>query len=200
MHKMMRATAVLVLTLVTVLALAPAASGQAAAEGCPPGQPPGRPPGTPPNEPPPQSNRPNYPPGRCQFGLSQNAAERGQTFRATGNGFVPGETVVLSIAGLRAGSGLVGADGAFTAQLTVPAAAPLGRTQVLATGQTQELSADFEVLGTATAGAAAPADRGGSSLPRTGAELTAMGLFGAVLTAAGALLVLAARQRRRAIS
>src|SRR3954447_2088005 len=105
MRTLLRAGAVVLLAVVSVLAMNQLdASAQAAAQGCPPGQPPGRPPGAPPGNPPVQTGRPNYPPGRCQLGLSKNAGERGDTFTANGNGFVPGETVALSIAGRPAGS------------------------------------------------------------------------------------------------
>ena len=192
MRTTMRAAAVAMLAMAALLTVsAGAAFGQAATNGCPPGQPTGRPPGTPPNATPPANGRPaNYPAGRCQFGLSTAAAARGETVTASGEGFVPGETVVLSIAGVRAGSAAVGADGTFSGQLTVPKAAPLGRTTVLATGQSQELSASFEVLG-------APAT-GSGTLPRTGNELLPAAAGGVLLIGLGTVAVVTTRRRRSA--
>lgn len=194
MRTTMRAAAVAMLAMAGLLTLsAGTAFAQAASNGCPPGQPSGRPPGTPPNATPPNNGRPqNYPAGRCQFGLSQNAAKRGETVTATGEGFVPGETVVLSVGGVRAASALAGADGRFATQLTVPSSAPLGATTVLATGQSQELSASFEVLG-----AGAPAT-GSGTLPRTGNDLLPIAAGGLVLVGIGALAVVTTRRRRTA--
>src|SRR3954452_7185138 len=111
---LIRAGAVVLLAVVSVLAKNQLdASAQAAAQGCPPGQPSGRPPGAPPGSPPVQTGRPNYPPGKCQLALSQSSGQRGDTFTANGNGFVPGETVALSIAGKSAGSAVAADDGTF---------------------------------------------------------------------------------------
>ena len=194
MRTTMRAAVVAMLAVAGLLTIdAGSAFGQAATNGCPPGQPSGRPPGTPPNATPPPNGRPaNYPAGRCQFGLDRAAAARGETFTATGEGFVPGETVVLSIAGVRAGSARAGADGTFSGQITVPNAAPLGRTTVLATGQGQELSASFEILGSS-----APAT-GSGTLPRTGNELLPATLGGVLLVGLGTVAVVTTRRRRTA--
>src|SRR3954470_15063218 len=120
MRTLLRAGAVVLLAVVSVVAMNQVdAPAQAAAQGCPPGQPSGRPPGAPPGNPPVQTGRPNYPPGRRQLALSQSSGQRGDTFTATGNGFVPGETVALSIAGRSAGSAVADPDGTFVAQVTV---------------------------------------------------------------------------------
>ena len=195
MRTTMRAAATAMIALAGLLTLvADAAFGQAATNGCPPGQPSGRPPGTPPNAAPPANGRPpNYPPGRCQFGLSHNAAKRGETITATGEGFVPGETVVLSVAGVRAASATASASGTFSTPLVIPSSAPIGGTKVLATGQSQELAAAFEVLG---AGAAPGV--GSGTLPRTGEELVPAGIVGILLVAGGAIAVVATRRRRAA--
>lgn len=180
----------------TLLTVAAPASAQSARRECAPGQPSGRPPGTPPNQPgPPDGRPPQYPPGQCQLALSQSAGSRGDTFQATGGGFVPGETVTLSMSGQRLTTATADANGAFAATLTVPAGAAVGRTEVLAAGQSQQLAAAFEVLPASAAAAAAPS-RSSGTLPRTGLEVGAMALFAVVLTAGGVLLVLAARRRQ----
>jgi LPXTG-motif cell wall-anchored protein len=194
LRTLMRAGAVALLAVVSVLALDQSgAFAQAAAQGCPPGQPSGRPPGAPPGSPPVQTGRPNYPPGRCQLALSQSAGQRGDTFTATGNGFVPGETVALTMAGRSAGSAVADPSGTFVASVTVPGDAPLGSTAVLASGQSQQLSADFQVLG---AGAAADPGQQSASLPRTGAQVAGLTGLGALLLAVGALAVTTTRRRR----
>lgn len=197
MLKPMKVVALVALALTSILSVtASPAAGQAAENGCPPGQPSGRPPGVPPAQPGQGDGRPpQYPPGRCQLALSQAAGQRGDTFQATGNGFVPGEQVSLSLGRQPLTTATADANGAFAATLTVPADAAIGRTEVLAAGQSQQLSAAFEVLGDNAAAAAAPS-RSSGTLPRTGAELAAIGLFGVVLTVGGALLVQATRRRR----
>jgi hypothetical protein len=193
MQKTVKAAALAVVALMACIALPSAAFAQAAAPNCPPGQPSGRPPGTPPGNPPVQTGRPAYPPGRCQLALSQSSAARGDTFQASGGGFVPGEEVTLSIAGRSVRTVLADPNGAFAVDLTVPDDAPLGRTEVLASSASQQLSAAFEVIAPAASRGRAEA---GSLLPRTGAEFLATASLGAVLVGLGGLLVLGSRRRR----
>lgn len=199
MFKTMKVVSALAaVVLAAVVTLSSPVSAQSARRDCAPGQPSGRPPGTPPNQPgPPDGRPPQYPPGRCQLALSQSSAARGDSFQASGGGFEPGEQVTLRIAGRNAATAIAGSDGVFAATLTVPGDAAFGRTQVLASGRSQELAADFEVIRPAAAAGAAPA-RSSGALPRTGAESTAVALFGVVLTAGGLLLVQATRRRREA--
>lgn len=164
---------------------------------CPPGQPPGRPPGQPPTRNPTpaaeNAQRPNYPPGRCKLALSQTFAERTGTFSASGDGFVPGETVTLTIAGQQIKSVVAGPDGTFSTTLVVPASAPIGPTEVRAISETQVLSAAFEVVASA---AAAPGISAAGSLPRTGTEVAGIGGAGALLVGVGTAAVILARRRR----
>jgi LPXTG-motif cell wall-anchored protein len=183
-----------------LLVLASAAPGLAQQDParCPPGQPPGRPPGRPPTQNPTpaaeNSQRPNYPPGRCKLLLSQAFAARGGTFAASGDGFVPGERVLLTIAGAQVKSVIAGDDGTFSTTLAVPDSAPIGLTQVVATSDTQVLSAAFEVV---ASGAPVASDRAGSGLlPRTGSDVAMLGGAGAGLIGLGAAAVVAARRRR----
>lgn len=198
MSKTLKVVGALV-ALAALLTVASPASAQSPRQDCAPGQPSGRPPGTPPNQPgQPDGRPPQYPPGQCQLALSQSAAQRGETFQATGGGFVPGETVTVTMSGQRLATATADGNGVFAATLTVPSDATVGRTEVLAAGQSQQLSAAFQVL-PAGAAAAAPS-RSSGQLPRTGMEVAAMALFGAVLTAAGVLLVLAVRRRQLPLS
>ena len=205
MGTMTKTTAALVALLVALalgaLGAAPA-SGQAAADNCPPGQPFGRPPGTPPDQPgPPNGRPPDYPPGRCQLALSRSAAQRGETFRATGGGFVPGEEVTLSIAGRNAQRVIADSNGAFSVDLTVPDDAPYGATKVLASGANQQLSADFEVLAAGAAGSdPAPATARRSGLVRTGSDAVGLASAGLSLVVVGGVLVMIVRRRRAAIA
>ena len=191
----------LLLTLLTVLALADApASAQAAASPCPPGQPNGRPPGVPPNEPgPPNGRPPSYPPGRCALALSRSAAERGQTFTATGEGFAPGETVTFSIGNQRVAEAIADANGRASATLTVPNDAPIGATNVRAVSATQELTASFEVLPTAAQQAsrsASTARAGAGALSRTGQDTAQLATLGLGLVMLGTVIVIVVRRRR----
>jgi hypothetical protein len=193
---MLRSLAVLVaLVALVVGSQAAPATAQAAASTCPPGQPPGRPPGRPPEDPPIHTGRPDYPPGRCQLALSQSSAARGDTFRATGDGFIPGETVTLSIAGINVTTVVADANGTFATDLTVPRNAPLGRTQVLATGAGQQLAAAFEVV-PSPAGNAAP--RASGALVRTGEDIARLASLGLALLLTGAIIVMVVRRRRAA--
>lgn len=164
---------------------------------CPPGQPPGRPPGQPPTRNPTpaaeRAQRPNYPPGRCKLALSRTFAERTGTFSASGDGFVPGETVTLTIAGQQVKTVLAGADGTFSTTLVVPASAPIGPTEVRAISDTQVLSAAFEVV---ASGAAAPGTSAAGTLPRTGTEVAGIGGAGALLIGIGTVAVVLSRRRR----
>jgi hypothetical protein len=188
---MVAALAATAVAMLSMLVAAPV-EAQTAATGCPPGQPLGFPPGRVPDNAATPTNRPAYPPGRCQLALSQSAAPRGEGFRVTGGGFVPGETVELRLAGLSMGSVVADAGGAFATDVVVPQAAPLGRTEVSAAAASQTLAADFEVLG---ATAAAPA-AGGSTLPRTGRDVLVPASAGVGLVGVGTVLALASRRRR----
>lgn len=199
MRKTMRAAVVAFFAMMSVLALSPSsASAQAAEQGCPPGQPTGFPPGQPPTNPGRATGRPDYPPGRCQLALSRNAAQRGDTVHTSGGGFVPGEQVTLSIAGQQVRSVAADDNGAFSTDIVVPANAPIGRTEVVASSATQRLSANFEVLGDTAAAPAAASAPGRGTLPRTGTDVAGVAAVGVLLTAAGTALVLMARKRRHA--
>lgn len=193
--------ALLVVSALLFLGVAPVAA-QAADSNCPPGQPLGRPPGTPPNQPGPPTGRPSdYPPGRCQLALSRSAAQRNETFTATGGGFIPGEEVTLSVAGRNVQRVIADANGAFAVDLAVPEDAPFGATKVLASGATQQLSADFEVLAGASAGAdASPARARAGGLVRTGSDAVGLASAGLSLVVVGGVLVMIVRRRRAAIA
>jgi hypothetical protein len=202
------ALSVLVVALSGVGGTLLSAPASAQASPCPPGQPTGRPPGTPPNQPgKPAGRPPAYPPGQCSLRLSTAAGQRGQQFQATGNGFTPGEPVVFSLGGVQLQSVTADPAGVVDVSLAVPTGVAPGRTEVLASGTTRQLSAAFEVLGAteASRSAAAPAASGGvgaTSASRTGLASTgahvAMGVVaGLALIALGTVLVLTARRRRR---
>ena len=196
------AAAVLALCLSGALVLV-AAPASAQASPCPPGQPIGRPPGTPPNSPgQPDGRPPAYPPGQCALRLSQSAAARGTTIEAQGNGFVPGETVVLSLGGREVARAIADPAGAVNTSFVVPNDAAFGRTEVTAAGQGQTLSAGFEVLaaGAADRGRASAPARAAAGLSRTGADIALMALAGAGLIAVGGAAVVTARRRRVAIA
>jgi len=195
-------SSLLLLVLCGVL-LAPApVSGQASP--CPPGQPSGRPPGTPPDQPgQPDGRPPAYPPGQCSLRLSTAAAQRGQTFQATANGYAAGEVVQFSIGGVDVATATADSQGVANASLTVPAGLAAGRTEVVAAGASQRLTAALEVLAAAAgAGAAGEVSRSlpapaGSGLARTGTYIAGATVAGLLLLGVGFALATGARRRRR---
>jgi LPXTG-motif cell wall-anchored protein len=198
MRKVTRALVPVVVLLMALATSALPASAQAAAPNCPPGQPFGRPPGTPPGNPPVPTGRPDYPPGRCQLALSQSAAARGDTFTATGGGFVPGESVVLSLGSARLTSVVADANGAFSVELTVPNDAPLGRTEVKAIAPSQELTAAFEVVAAPAASRSKTATQANGLLAHTGQQITGIASLGLTLVLIGVVLLIVVRRRRAA--
>ena len=197
MRKLMRAVVPLLVALAALVWSAVPASAQAAAPNCPPGQPTGRPPGTPPGNPPVPTGRPDYPPGRCQLALSQSAAQRGETFTATGGGFVPGESVVLSLGSRQLTSVVADPNGAFAVELTVPDDAPFGRTEVVASAPSQTLNAAFEVVAAPAASRSAAQETSGV-LARTGEQIARLASVGLSLVLVGVVLVIVVRRRRSA--
>lgn len=186
-----------VLALVVLLGTAAPAAAQSSSP-CPPGQPSGRPPGTPPNQPgPPDGRPPQYPPGSCNLQLSRGSAARGESVTATGSGFAPGETVVLSLGGTRVATLTASSGGAIDGSFTVPADAPLGRTTIEARGGATVLSAAFEVVGAPAAdrGRAAPAAAAAGGVARTGSDVLPATAAGLVLVGVGAAFVVLARRR-----
>lgn len=185
----------LVVSVVAVLTFAAPSSGQASP--CPPGQPPGRPPGVPPNQPgPPPGRPPAYPPGECNLALSQSAAQRGQTVHASGNGYATGETVVVTLGGQQVGTAVADSVGAFSLDFTVPADAPIGRTDVLASSASRELTAAFEVIGAAEASRGSAADERAAALSSTGTDAARLALLGVGFVLAGVVLLIVVRRRR----
>jgi|SRR5688500_10887702 len=186
-----------VVSILAVVAFAAPAWGQEASP-CPPGQPPGRPPGTPPNQPgPPPGRPPAYPPGECNLALSQSAASRGQVVHASGSGYAPGETVTVTVAGRPAGTAVADSVGAFSLDFTVPNDAPVGRTQVLASAASRELSAAFEVIAAAEASRGSAAENeGAAALSATGSDAAKLTLAGIGLVLLGTVLVIVVRRRR----
>ncbi len=194
-----------------VTAGAPLASAQASP--CPPGQPDGRPPGQPPSSPgQPNGRPPQYPPGRCNLALSRGSVARGEKVTVFGAGYAPGSAVDLTLHSDPIGLATVtsGADGSFTADVTIPLSAPLGQHTVEAAGTApggdpMVLSASLEVTDAAAASRGSTAPRaavgstsGGSSsgLAFTGLEIGLMTALGVGLVAVGSAAVLGARRRR----
>ena len=182
-----------------ILGAAPASAQTPEEPKCPPGLPPGRPPGRPPTNPPtagqPEDRPPSYPPGRCRLALNRNFAEQGGVVGASGDGFVPGERVTITIAGQQVKSLTAGSDGTFATDLVVPASAPLGDVEVRAFSGTHALTANLEVVA-AAGGAAQAAPASSGMLPRTGGEMVGLGVAGAGLIGVGAAAVVMTRRRK----
>ena len=200
----MRSLRVVVSTLMALFMVGALSIGSASAQAadnanCAPGQPRPAPPGTPPGQNNPPTGRPaQYPPGHCNLLLSRSSAARGESVTASGSGFAPGESVTLSLAGSALKSVTADPAGAFTTEFVVPNDAPLGRTEVLASGSNQTLNAAFEVVAAPAADrsrASAPA-AAGAAVARTGAYIAGTVLAGLALLALGTVLVVMARRRR----
>ncbi|MGH9029590.1 MAG: LPXTG cell wall anchor domain-containing protein [Acidimicrobiales bacterium] len=132
-------------------------------------------------------------------------ASTGCTLTLTGTGFQPGETVALVLDGTPVSLGTTTADpsGDFTQGVSIPANSTAGAHTIVATGETSGAVASFAItLTSSTTGVSSPTTPSApsSSLPLTGADISAMVGAAAVAIALGAMLVLASRRRRSARS
>lgn len=125
----------------------------------------------------------------------------------TGTGFAPpGCETTIAVGDTVIGKVIVGEDGSFTLNWTVPADWPLGDFDVSASGMdgTVLASTTIDVVsGTTTPPADVPvahqpsAPSGGGLLPKTGSQILPVAMGGMVLLVVGAGLVVLAMRRRR---
>ena len=119
----------------------------------------------------------------------------GDTVTVSGEGCEVGATVTISFGGVEVGTTTVGEDGTFSFEFEVPDDSEAGTYEVEVSG------CGADVLGTTITVAAAPTTTtiGGTALPQTGSSSTEpLVRTGAVLVAAGAVLVYAMRRRQQA--
>ena len=139
-------------------------------------------------------------------GYSGDSVEPGATVTVAGQGFLPGEDVVVTFEStpVEVGTFVVDADGSFTGEMTVPADATDGEHHVVGSGQTSlRVGSDELAVLAATDPTTDPgetsASAGAGGLPDTGVDessaplaITAVGL----LTAGAAILLI----RRRTLA
>jgi hypothetical protein len=129
-----------------------------------------------------------YPPTDCSVTVDDDTPSAGDTITVSGENWPAGATVTIFVGGVEAGTATAGDDGTWSAQITVPETA--GDYEVTANG----CGATQNVLGTTISVGAAP-----QALPATGSSSTEpLVRTGAVLIAAGAVLVYAVRRRSQA--
>ncbi|SDC34608.1 alpha-1,6-glucosidases, pullulanase-type [Sanguibacter gelidistatuariae] len=122
--------------------------------------------------------------------LSATSVRPGETVTVTGSGFAPGETVqvwIHSTPQLLAAR-VAGADGTFTAAVTVPVDATVGKHAIRVVGLTSALEASAPLTVVAVVG-------GGGELGTTGFS-PIIGVAGVLLLILGAGVYLTARNRR----
>ena len=164
---------------------------------CPPGQPDEFEPGNP-GQPRRPSGRPAYPPGECNLRLNKGVAAQGESVQAVGSGFGAGSTVRLELNGASVGQATADPQGAFTADFTVPSNAALGQGTVTATAGARQQFAALEVLAAAENARSSRGERtAAGALSRTGDDIGTLASIGGSLVMVGAVIVIAARRRRR---
>ena len=138
-----------------------------------------------------------YPSEDCTIAVDNDAPAPGDTITITGEAWDPGATAVISVGGAEVGSVVVGEDGTWEFKYTIPADAEPGDYAVEADG----CEGAGEVLGTTITVVEARAAEQPQALPATGSSSTEpLVRTGAVLIAAGAVLVYAVRRRNQAAS
>jgi alpha-L-fucosidase len=131
----------------------------------------------------------DYPAPDCSVSVDDDSPTAGDTITITGENWPPGSTVTIVVGGAEVGTTTAGDDGTWEFEYTIPSDAEAGTYEVSATG-----CEGANVGGTTITVGAAPA-----ALPRTGSSSTEpLVRTGAVLIAAGAVLVYAVRRRHQA--
>lgn len=129
------------------------------------------------------------------------SAPAGSTVDLIGAGWPAGATVTLSYSGGTIGTVVAGADGAFSFPWNTAGVAA-GTYVVTATDGTSTVNTEITLTAAAdvvTPATVTPAQTAGTgTLPRTGSEASDVLRIGALLVAAGAILVLATRRRSAA--
>jgi hypothetical protein len=143
-----------------------------------------------------------YPPSKATLSLSPPTVAPGGMVTATLCGFDPGETIVVSVAGLAVVTTVAGADGCATVSFT--ASFEAGAVTVTAAGQSSGQSATSILTieastPTATTTTTAAGSAGKSPLPTTGRSVnpTLRAAGGLVVAGVGVMIVSVRRQSDR---
>jgi hypothetical protein len=140
---------------------------------------------------------PDYPSEDCTVAVDDDTPDAGQTITISGEGWDEGATAVIFVGGAEVGSVVVGADGTWEFEFTIPADAEGGDYAV----EVEGCEGVDEVLGTTITVTPAAEEEQPRALPTTGSSSTEpLVRTGAVLIAAGAVLVYAVRRRNQAAS
>jgi hypothetical protein len=140
--------------------------------------------------------------------VGQTTVQAGGTIPVTGDGFLPGSSVAISLHcpgrdAVPLGTATVNADGEFSTEVTIPADTPPGEcilrvAGVDADGETVVLDTLITVTAAATAGPGAPAAPAASGgLARTGGLLTPGAALAALFLVVGGGAVFASRRLNR---
>jgi LPXTG-motif cell wall-anchored protein len=136
-----------------------------------------------------------YPSTECTVAVDNDSPAPGDTITITGEKWDPGATAVISVGGAEVGNATVGEDGTFSFEYTIPSDAEAGDYAVEVDG----CEGAGEVLGTTITVVEPAAAEQPRALPATGSSSTEpLVRTGAVLIAAGAVLVYAVRRRNQA--
>ncbi len=137
-----------------------------------------------------------YPPEvDCTVSVSPDDPEAGDEIVISGEHWEAGATVTVLVGGAEVGEATVAEDGTWELEYTIPADAEAGDYAISA-----EPCETGDVLGT-TITVAEPAAAAPGDLPRTGSSTTEpLVRTGAVLLAAGAVLVYAVRRRNQSLA
>jgi hypothetical protein len=138
------------------------------------------------------SKDPGYPPRGCSFAVSSSAPKPGDTITVSGTWPAGGLDVAISIdpPGAIIGRAITGADGTFSARVTIPAAQPLGSANLVSRDSDGSCEATAAINVTKAASGA---------LAFTGSS-DSTGMIVAVAAVAvvlGTVLVVTTRRRRR---
>jgi LPXTG-motif cell wall-anchored protein len=125
--------------------------------------------------------------------------EAGDTVTISGEACIVGATVTITFDGKEVATATVGADGTFSATFDIPADTAPGEYAVEVIGCGPEVLGTTLTVSAAAPDAPAPPATGAGALPQTGSSGTEpLVRTGAVLLAAGAVLVYAVRRRQLA--
>ena len=127
--------------------------------------------------------------------VDNDTPEPGDSVTITGEGCEVGAEVSITLDGVEVATATIGEDGTFSATFDVPADAEPGDYEVQVIGCGTEVLSSIITVG----GAVTTTSIGGAALPQTGSSSTEpLVRTGAVLVAAGGVLVYAVRRRQQA--
>lgn len=130
--------------------------------------------------------------------VSRSTVVAGQLLTLAGKQFTPNGSVKLSLHSAPVSLGTLTADsnGAFSAEVTIPAKTPTGRHEIVAVdGPTHDVAA-ASITVVASGGAPGGGAPGGGGVAGTGVAIAGLGGLGGTLVVLGGVLVVVGRRRR----